>query len=630
MFLLKRFLTATLILGLSLTVDCSPRGGRETFRPNILLIVMDAARADHFSCYGYQRRTTPNIDRVAAEGLRFSRAIASSSWTLPSHASLFTGLLVYEHGTHRQHAWLLDRFPTLAELLKTRGYRTAGFSNNPQVDRAHNLDRGFDIFKAVWSDTNKLVRRFLELHDPQKAPFFIFINYMDAHNPYVPPEPHRSSFLDPNRSLSPLADSANYHPLLVNKGQIKLGKPDYDTLLDLYDGSMNYLDARIGELLDYLEDRGLYDSTLVIITSDHGELFGEHGLFTHGVLLYWRLLNIPLIIRHPELVPEPAVRDNPVAIADIFHTLTRLVGVESGAATTGAPVSHLFGPEPVPKACYSEVHTQRIAAGPLMRRNTSRSLFTARGLHFIFTEQEAHECYDPGTDPDELRNLCPADIKKPEVVAAVTGFESKLELFTESLKDLRSSRPSRIDRQHEAALRALGYVGGSTAGKKIEKLSWHGREHFNTGVFHFDRRKYDLAREEFNKTLIIDPDYRPAHVALGQLLFREKRDNDALEHFLKISSKFPGDPEIQRLTTVLYALNGKPEQAERIFRRLVALYPGTAPKFFNQQGNMFLRSREPEPALILFDLLRHSFPEVAAYKKGYQDALRLKKKSQGS
>ncbi|MEA2064429.1 MAG: sulfatase-like hydrolase/transferase [Gemmatimonadota bacterium] len=626
------------------------RGPGSGLRPNILLIVMDAARADRLSCYGYQRPTTPNIDRLAAEGLRFTWAVSPSSWTLPSHASLFTGFLPCEHGTHTQHAWLVERFPTLAELLKAQGYRTAGFSNNPQVDRAQNLTQGFDTFDAVWADTtvvtpgkphsteftNRLVYRFLDhykagqKHRKQQAtePFFIFINYMDTHTPYAPPEPYRSKFLGSGREVSALADSANYNPRLVNQGKIKLTGTDYRSLSDLYDGSLNYLDSKIGELLDHLKNTGLYDSTLVIITSDHGELFGGHGYFTHGVLLYWKLLHVPLILHHPGLVPVPGVRDNPVALADIFHTLAHLFGAEGEATVTGAPVTNLLAPRPAKtgRPCYSELRTLRTDLGPLVRRNNTRSVLRpGDNRHFILTEDEFYECYDVKTDPEELHNLCPGIVKREEVVAALDSFEARLLPFKETLEDLRSSRRIRIDPQQEAAMRALGYVAGTRTDRDSETLSWHGREHFNTGVFHMGRRQYLPAKEEFNKTLVIDPDYRPAHLGLGQLLFRQRRYRDALQHFLKIGKRFPDDPEIKRLTTVLYAVNGKADQAERLFNHLAGLYPEAASRFFNQQANMFLRRKEQDTALILFDLLRRRFPQDPAYEQGYRKALRLKK-----
>ncbi|HLA38826.1 MAG TPA: sulfatase, partial [Candidatus Glassbacteria bacterium] len=201
-----RYLLLFFLAGLLLSC-----GGRRSLggpSPNILLIVMDAARADRFGCYGYNRPTTPNIDRLAAEGVRFTQAWSTSSWTLPAHASLFTGLLPDEHKTHCGHAWLVDRIPTLAELLAVKGYRTAGFSNNPYVDRSENLHRGFERFEAVWANsavtdsvhpydtphTNRLVEEFIENAHSGAGPFFAFINYMDTHMPYGPPEPYRSMY----------------------------------------------------------------------------------------------------------------------------------------------------------------------------------------------------------------------------------------------------------------------------------------------------------------------------------------------------------------------------------------------------------------------------------------------------
>jgi len=372
----------------------------------------------------------------------------------------------------------------------------------------------------------------------------------------------------------------------------------------------------------------MHNNTLLIVTSDHGELFGEYGYFAHGGMLKRPLVHIPLILHHRSLIPEPGVREIPVSIADIFHTIIELLELD-GAAPTGTPMRNLLDPHPVEAPSYSQFKIGRTPEAGFVYQHDSRSVWNPDRRHFILTETEEYECYDLAADFAEQTNLCPRQVSKEQVVSEVTAFEAQLKELVETPQDLHITQESRIDPQQERAMRALGYVGGGTAGRSSENLSWHGREHFNTGVFHLGRGEYDPAREEFNKSLIIDQNYRPAHVALGQLLFREKQYHEALQHFLKISSKFPGDPEIQRLTTVLYALNGKPKQAERLFLGLAELYPEMAPKFFNQQGNMFLRRREPEPALILFDLLRHRFPEVAAYKKGYQDALRLKKKSQG-
>ena len=180
----------SIICVLSVLAGCSGRRPE----PNVLLLVLDATRADHFSCYGYERPTTPNLDSLAAGGLRFTRAVSTSSWTLPAHGSLFSGLTSYENGANSRHGWLVDSIPTLAELLARKGYRTAAFSNNPHVDRTQNFQRGFEQFQAVWADTtvcsqikpyntphtNKLLLEFIDSQNNAEKPFFAFVNYMDT------------------------------------------------------------------------------------------------------------------------------------------------------------------------------------------------------------------------------------------------------------------------------------------------------------------------------------------------------------------------------------------------------------------------------------------------------------------
>ncbi|MEA1997656.1 MAG: tetratricopeptide repeat protein, partial [Gemmatimonadota bacterium] len=261
---------------------------------------------------------------------------------------------------------------------------------------------------------------------------------------------------------------------------------------------------------------------------------------------------------------------------------------------------------------------------PLAQRGEdSRSLWTPGDRHYILTRGEAWECYDLAADWEENRDLCPGLVTKNEVIAAVGSYESRLSRFRETLDDLRSSRRTEVDPQHEAALRALGYVGGPSPSPS-DKLSWHGKEHFNTGRYYLKRKEYKRARKEFRMALVLDPGYRRSHVALGQIFFHEKRYDEALRHFLGLRARFPDDPEIERLTTVLYVLCGKPEQAEKLFMSLVERYPGNAETFFYSQGRLFIRLKEPETALILFNLLRSRFPGNESYEKGYQAALELR------
>ena len=302
--------------------------------PNVLLIVVDTLRADHVSSYGYHRPTTPNLDRLAAVGVLFENAIANSSWTLPSHASLFTGELPSDHGAD----WELplgSASLTLAEVLAARGYVTGGFSANTEyVTAAWGLDRGFSRFESHGSSlaedltqttlgrslaltilprlgyfdivgrkrAHTVSEEFVTWLDRRKAgrPFFAFLNYFDAHDPYVPPTGHTLRF-------SPSAhrgDSVNYQ--FQGDGFRRkpvLSMEDIQSAIDGYDECIAYVDSEIGKLVETLGQRGILDDTLIVVTSDHGEAFGNHDLFGHGNSLYMETLKVPLVLVWPHRIP---------------------------------------------------------------------------------------------------------------------------------------------------------------------------------------------------------------------------------------------------------------------------------------------------------------------------------------
>ncbi|HUU27307.1 MAG TPA: sulfatase-like hydrolase/transferase [archaeon] len=576
------------LLAAALTLGCNRGTELKGPPPNILLIVMDAARSDHFSCYGYHRNTTPVIDRLAGEGLRFTQTVSSSSWTMPAHASLFTGLLPFEHGTNTQHNWLIDRFPTLAELLKKRGYQTLGISNNPMVDQAQNLSRGFDLFIPVWADssvvsprkphstewTNKQVRHFLEHREDKEKPFFIFINYMDAHNPYDPPEPFRSLYLKAGESVSELTDSASHNPELVNSGVLKISEKDFDILESLYDGSINYLDRKIGELLDCLRTLNLFDSTLIVVTSDHGQIFGRWNHFTHGVLLYRPLVQIPLIIRYPPLAPNGALRETPVAITDIFHTLVKIAGIENPPKTS-APVSYLFAPRIEKRACYSEVKVTRGGKCRAERKNDSRSLWTPEGRHFILTDSEAFECYDLSADLEEQNNLCPSLVEKTSVTGEIVRFESGLLRFVETAEDLRITAEQRVDPQHESALRALGYVGGGISGISAEAQAHHPHimEHLKTSNFFLLRDSLEAAVREARAALAMAPDNLFLNKILAGYLYKQNKFDQASEILTKVVRWGDKDPIAAVLLGQSLFQLGQKDEALKQFQRAGRIDP---------------------------------------------------------
>jgi arylsulfatase A-like enzyme len=363
--------------------------------PNVLLIVLDTVRADHLSLYGYRRATSPALERLAQRGIRFDEARATAPWTLPSHASLFTGRWPHEF-TVRWLTPLGGDFPTLAEYLGTHGYATAGFvANTLYCSYDTGLERGFTHYEdyvldpgrlsafrtallvdRAWDGVSKLglaVSRSLDTgrfrpwqdsvlkwllatgrkdagtinrefvdwlsHRPEpRRPFFVFLNYFDAHSPYLPPEGSPFRFgLRPRTK----ADFILLAELWTVVDKLRLS-PRYRLLArDSYDNCIAYLDERLGELFETLRRRGVLDRTVVIITSDHGEELGEHGLFDHGESLYRPEIRVPLLIVLPSRSQFRGTVREPVSLRDLPATILELVGLAAGSPFPGRPLAGL-------------------------------------------------------------------------------------------------------------------------------------------------------------------------------------------------------------------------------------------------------------------------------------------------
>ncbi len=323
--------------------------------PNLLIVVMDTVRADHLSAYGYSRATSPNFDRLAREGALFENAISTSSWTLPAHASLLTGRLPHEHGAINM-AYTLH-LPNIAEELRRRGFRTGAFSANTfYFARQNGFGGGFIHFEDVFTSLADMMARtaygrvylwqwvrrvgrsdlpgrqwaenvnanFLRWIDRgPKQPFFVMLNYFDAHDPYLPPQPYRSMF---SKIPNPGGELNSYF------GPMRPARPGIiQSEMDAYDGGIAYMDAQLGRLMAGLEARGLKQNTLLIILSDHGELFGENTMFFHRNSLGRPLIRVPMVFYWPGHIPAGVRVSPPVTIASIAATLLDLLG--SGTQT---------------------------------------------------------------------------------------------------------------------------------------------------------------------------------------------------------------------------------------------------------------------------------------------------------
>lgn len=304
-------------------------------RPHgIILISLDTLRADHLGTYGYYRDTNPYIDAFAQENIVFENAVAQSPNTLPSHMSIMTSLYPYSHGVwgkteddyDNNVAPLDDKHVTLAELLRDGGYQTAGFTDGGFLRAIFGFDQGFDIYESKKVGIARILPQVKRWLDENKSkPFFLFIHCYDIHSPYDPPPPYDKIFHDFEYTghLSP----TNENLLAATRKQLEVNEDDLRHFIALYDGGIRYTDEKIGEFLSYLRDTGVYDQSLIIITSDHGEEFKEHGGFLHWQLHYRPELHVPLIVHVPGY-PKKQVRISELARSiDLLPTIIEIAGL---------------------------------------------------------------------------------------------------------------------------------------------------------------------------------------------------------------------------------------------------------------------------------------------------------------
>lgn len=303
-------------------------------RPNIVFIVVDALRPDHMSAYGYDRPTTPNVQQYLAEkGVRFEEATTPSSWTYPSNAAMLTGRMpsrLRVDWADHSSAVGEDKM-MLAEYLHNAGYQTVGFVDNFYLESRFGMGQGFDHYERSRGDEraaalNQLAFNWLDAAwagPGNGQPLFLFIYYYDPHTWYDPPPPYDTLY-DPSYAGT-LTAEVYQHGQAVVAGTIVPTERDIFHLKALYDGEITYWDYHLGQLFERLETEGILDESLVILTSDHGQMFGEHGKWVHRNSLYEEVLRVPLLISLPGVLPERQVIATPVTTADLTPTILDLI-----------------------------------------------------------------------------------------------------------------------------------------------------------------------------------------------------------------------------------------------------------------------------------------------------------------
>ena len=440
---------------------CSKGSGAKG--PNVLMISIDTLRKDHCSAYGYERDTTPNLRLLSEEGARFDLAYAPSSSTAPSHATMFTSLYPVTHQVLKQGQTLAQGDYTLAEHLTANGYQTAAVVASFVMNEKFGFAQGFTFYDDDFKESTATIHRrywkgqpdvidqhavetsrkaisWLKRKRSEDHPFFLFVHYFDPHAPYVPPEPFLSRFAPAGKQPAEL-----------------------EKIIGRYDGEVALADREIGKLFDTLKETGLFENTLVLVTSDHGEGLGQHDHLGHSINIYEEAVRVPLLFRWPNHIAKGCVFSSPVEQVDLVPTILDLIGVKAGgfsfqgrslaAALRGDGDAALDADRPVYLYReYFEGRRMKLHSGEHVWLKGGKSGVRAGKWKYIEGKEEnTRELFDLVADPQEQRNLITTFSQKAAELASQLETWEQVHRRKESLKEKLSEED--LDR-----LKALGYV----------------------------------------------------------------------------------------------------------------------------------------------------------------------------
>jgi len=569
-------------------------------RPNVLIITIDTLRADHLGCYGFSVAHTPGIDKVAADGVRFSNAVSSAPITMPSHSSIMTGLFPPAHGVRDNGAYALgDDADTLAERLRRSGYTTHAFVSALVLNRRYNLTQGFETYDDdLWGEADpklfmirerrasKTADRFLRWFESWKRspakPFFTWVHFFDPHQPYHP---------DPGDSAMAVSP---------------------------YDAEIAGVDRQISRIVETLRSSGQLDNTLLIITADHGESLGEHGELTHAIFVYDATVLVPLMMRYPSRL-TPHVYAAPVRSVDIVPTVLGIVGVAGGDTTDGRDLlTSIEGKEPPPDLPqYSESLLSEVGFG-------MAPLFSIRSGGYKFIRAPRPELYDLRKDPHELTNLQSA---LPRVAARLD--RELTDLMNRSMRHAVKAASNPMSKETEESLQALGYLaahGERTAMQGIDpkdglpihnkleqarhlaqQRQWERSEKLLhevvavtpknvsainvLGLIGIKTGDGEKAVRYYRQSLEIDPKQFRVHGVLGGLALTQGDFDLAQKEFEEALALNPNFTEAMANLGFIEALRGHDQQAEAWYRKGVASDP-TFPRVYRRLGDLYFDRKD--------------------------------------
>ncbi|MCJ7644572.1 MAG: sulfatase-like hydrolase/transferase [Candidatus Aminicenantes bacterium] len=590
-----------------------------TLSYNVLLITLDTTRADHLGCYGYASAKTPNLDRLAREGIRFTRVCCPAPLTLPSHASIMTGLYPVTHGVRNNGHDLPSGIRTLAGILKAQGYSTAAFVSSFSVDSRFGLDRGFDVYDDTFRaespfKTQNAERRAEEtfarfsrwLENNGKSRFFGWVHYFDPHLPYDPPSPYKEEFE---------------------------GNP--------YDGEIAYMDRYVGAVLDRLKELGVLERTIIVIAGDHGEGLGDKVELGHGIFLYEETLKVPLIVHSPSIFPRAQVIENEVRLIDVAPTILETVGLkgETAGMTGQSLIPWLRGKSGKDLDSLVETFYPRENFG------WSELVGLVSG-RWKYIQSPRPELYDLRDDPGEREDLIASSAGK----AAELRKTLEQELLVSGAGGSSASGRTGVKPEDQERLRSLGYVNFAPAGrgaslpdpkdkipllKLIQQAQAYELEenyaeaenvylrvledipdspagYVNLALAQARQKKFDRAIETLNKGVARIPDSEIVLVRLGHTHLVTGRSREAFETMNKVLSLNPRNVDALTVCAGILDTEGRKNEARAYYDRALAVEPESRYLRMSYAGNLASGGRLRE-AIEVYKKLIDDYPEEQAF-----------------
>jgi choline-sulfatase len=536
---------------------------------NVILISIDTTRADHLGCYGYQEIETPYIDRLAHDGTMFLKCDSHVPLTLPSHISMLTGNYPTKTQVHDNNQILSPSALTLGEILQANGYHTGAFVGSVILKSIYGLNQGFDYYGDQFESRkqtflglpeDRLAREVLtEAHDwikdNEDSPFFAFIHLYDPHASYQPPEPYKSEY--------------QKNP---------------------YDGEIAYVDASLGIFFEFLKQVGLWDNSLIILTADHGEAFGEHNEHSHCVFIYETTLHVPLIIHCPGLIPAEQEVTEQVRLVDIMPTILDILGIEIPADISGASLlPYIYGSglnEPTHYSYCESYHINNVFG--------YAKLVGIQDNQWKYIKAPTSELYNLQNDGDENNNLYFEDLEQNQNYDRLLSCSLE-ESLGNSYGNAEGATTAEVDEEQKAALYSLGYIGAPSVfspEQKKERAMIDPKDRttlicdYQQLLIYRDNGLLELSDQLLREMLKMDAEVPLINLIMGENLFDLGDYENAYRWFQRTLELDPANTMCRNYMGLCRVKEERYEEAERVFQEIIGSPDSSADSLIDAYLNL--------------------------------------------